>query len=66
MLSLGVIVIILLLALLGLLILLRNAAQEHLQSYGISESRRLEQISADMDTIDVDVIDGQTQLLPNE
>ena len=61
--SLGVIVLVLLAVLIGLLVLMRNATEEHVQSYGISESRTLEDLSADMDTIDVDVLDTQTQLL---
>ena len=64
--SLGIIVVVLLLALGGLLVLMRNAAEEHLQQFSAKESSVLYQLSANLDTIDVDVLDSQTQLLPED
>lgn len=64
--SLGIIVVVLLLALGWLLVLMRNAAEEHLQQFSAKESSVLDQLSANLDTIDVDVLDSQTQLLPED
>jgi CHASE2 domain-containing sensor protein len=64
--SLGVIIVVLLITLLSLLVLMRNAAQDQLQQYGISEGSTLEHLSADMDFVDVDVLDAEMQLLPTE
>lgn len=64
--SLGIIVVVLLLALGWLLVLMRNAAEEHLQQFSATENRSINQLSADIDTIDVDVLDAETQLLSNE
>ncbi len=64
--SLGLIVIVLVIALVGLLVMMHNATEQRMQEYGVSEGATLEQLSADMDTIDVDVLDAQTQLLPTD
>ncbi len=63
--SLGIVVVVLVIALVGLLVMMHNATEQRLQDYGVSEGATLDQLSADMDTIDVDVLDAQTQLLPN-
>ncbi len=64
--SLGVIIVVVLITLLSLLVLMRNATQDQLQQYGISQGSRLEQLSAEMDFVDVDVLDAEMQLLPTE
>lgn len=64
--SLGIITLVLLLALMWLLVLLHNAAEDQLQRFSVSQDRMLEQLSADMDTIDVSVLEAQTQLLDEE